>query len=220
LELLEGMKTRRSIRAFKPDPVPREVVAKIVETAGNCSSYLSTQPWEITVVSGNKKDEIVNKLYRLAEAHNPINPDIPLPTSWPPELKERSMEHGARRLNTLGIERDDREGREELRLQNFQFYGAPCAAFLLMDDSLGEWSLFDMGLFTQNFVLAAHGYGLGCCIQASVTEYAKEIKRYLGINEKMKMVVCISFGYPDPEGKLNLYRSLKKKPEDFFQWFE
>ncbi len=220
MDAYESIVTRRSIRAFKPDPIGKETMKKIIEAAKNSPSYLNTQPWEVVVVSGKRKNDLSQKLFSLAGSHAPTSPDIPMPKGWPPQLEEHTREHGARRLNTLGIERSDSEGREKLRLMNFKFYGAPCAVFLFMDGSLGEWSLLDMGLFTQNLVLAAHSIGVGCCIQASVTEYAGEIKKFFTVDENKKMVACISMGYPDHEAKLNAYRSIKKDINEFFFWYE
>ena len=114
----------------------------------------------------------------------------------------------------------DEEGREKLRLMNFEFYGAPCAVFLFMDGSLGEWSIYDMGLFSQNLILAAHALGVESCLQASVTNYAPEIKKFLGLSESKKLVICISLGYPDKSAKLNTYRSVKQKPDEFTRWYE
>ena len=169
MELLEGIETRRSFRGFKSTPIPREVMAKILKAAGNSPSYTNTQPWEVAVVYGKKKDELSKVLYDLASAKAPTSPDLPLPTTWPPEMEERSGEHGARRLKILGVEREDKEGREKLRLMNYEFYGAPCAIFLFTDRTLGLWSIFDMGLFAQNLILAAHSLGVESCLQASVT---------------------------------------------------
>ncbi|MDD5013599.1 MAG: nitroreductase [Atribacterota bacterium] len=219
MEAYESIKTRHSVRAFRAKPITKEIMQKIVEVASNSPSYANTQPWETVVVSGEKKDKLSQALLKLAKANALASPDIPLPTSWPPEMERRRREHGARRLNTLGIERSDREGRERLRLMNFEFYGAPSAVFLFMDGSIGEWSLFDMGLFTQNLILAAHCLDIGSCIQASVTEYADEIKRFLNVAKNQKLVVCISMGYPDPDVKLNAYCSLKKETEEFLYWY-
>ncbi len=220
MELLEGIKTRQSIRGFKPAPVPKDVINKILEAVSNTPSYTNTQPWEVVVVSGEKKDELSKIIFELAKAKAPTNPDLPMPKSWLPEYEARSGEHGARRLATLGIERGDEEGREKLRLMNFEFYGAPCAAFLFIDGSLGEWSIFDMGLFAQNLILAAHSLGVESVLQASVTNYAPEIKKFLGIPDSKKLIICIPLGYTDEEAKLNAYRSLKQKPEEFTRWYE
>ncbi len=220
MEILEGIKTRQSIRAFKPNPINREVMKKILEAVSNSPSYTNTQPWEVVVVSGKKKNELGRKLLELARAKAPTSRDLPTPKGWPPTLEERSRAHGAHRLGALGVARDDVEGREKLRLMNFEFYGAPCAVFLFIDGSLGEWSIFDLGLFTQNLILAAHSLGVESCLQASVTDYALEIKKFLGIAESKKLVIGISLGYPDEKAKLNTYHSLKQKPDEFTKWYE
>ncbi len=220
MEILKGIKTRQSIRAFKRNRISRDVMQKVLQAVSNTPSYTNTQPWEVVVVSGKKKDELGHKLLELARAKAPTNRDLPMPKGWPPALEERSREHGARRLGTLGVARDDEEGREKLRLMNYEFYGAPCAVFLFIDGSLGEWSIFDMGLFAQNLILAAHSLGVGSCLQASVTDYAPEIKKFLGIAESKKLVICISLGYPNEKAKLNTYRSHKQKPDEFTKWYE
>ena len=215
MELLDGIETRKSWRGFKPTPVPEETLGKILKAASNSPSYTNTQPWEVAVVSGSKKDELSKILYQLASAKAATNPDLPMPKTWPPELEKRAGEHGARRLKALGVEREDEEEREKLRLMNFEFYGAPSVLFLFMDRTLSSWSVFDMGLFTQNLILAAHSFGVESCLQASVTNYAEAIKKFLGMPETKQMVIGISIGYPDPEAKLNTYRSIKLKPEEF-----
>lgn len=220
MEILEGIKTRQTFRAFKPQSLTKGLIKKILQAASNSPSYTNTQPWEVVVVSGKKKHELGRKLLELAMVKSPTNPDIPMPKPWPPALEERAQEHGARRLSTLGVARDDEETREKLRLMNFEFYGAPCAVFLFIDGSLGEWSIFDIGLFTQNLILAAHSLGVESCLQASVTNYAAEIKKTLGMPKSKKLVICISLGYPDEEAKLNTYRSLKQKPDEFTKWIE
>ncbi len=220
METLEGIKTRYSVRAFKPTPVPKDVLGKILGVVSNTPSYTNTQPWEVVVVSGKKKDELSKVIFELAKAKAPTNPDLPMPKDWLAGHEARSGEHGARRLATLGVARDDEAGREDLRLMNFEFYGAPCAVFLFIDGILGEWSIFDMGLFAQNLILAAHSLGVESVLQASVTNYAPEIKKFLGVPESKKLVICIPLGYPDEGAKLNTYRSLKQKPEDFTEWCE
>jgi nitroreductase len=220
MEILEGIKTRQSIRAFKPNPITQDVMRKILQEASTSPSYTNTQPWEVVVVSGKKKDELSRKLLELARAKASTNPDLPMPKGWPAALEQRSREHGVRRLNTLGMARDDEAGREKLRLMNFEFYGAPCAVFLFIDGALGEWSIFDMGIFSQTLILAAHSLGVESCLQASVTNYAPEIKKFLGIGGSKKLVICISLGYPDETAKLNTYRSLKQKPDEFTRWVE
>jgi nitroreductase len=218
MDLIEGIETRRSIRAFKDTPIPEEILNKILKAASNSPSYTNTQPWEVAVVCGEKRDELRKILYDLASQKAKTHPDIPVPTGWPQEHEARARDHGARRLAALGVERVAETEREKLGLMNFEFYGAPCAIFLFMEGSLNEWSIFDMGLFAQNLILAAHSFGVGNCLQASITNYAPEIKKLLGVSQSKKLIIGISLGYPDNEAKLNTYRAVKQKSEEFVKW--
>ncbi len=220
MELLAGIESRRSSRAFKPDPIPKDVMEKILATAGRSPSYTNTQPWEVVVVCGQKKDELSRIILELARAKAPTNPDIVHPQAWPPELEQRFREHGARRLATIGVARDDEEGREKLRLSNFEFYGAPCVVFIFMDSSLSQWSLYDVGLFSQSLVLAAHAFGVGSCLQASITNYPDAIRDFLEIPSDRKLVIGISMGYPDPEAVINTYQSTRISLDDFVRWYQ
>ena len=215
MELLEGITTRRSFRGFKSTPIPKETVKKIFQAVSNSPSYTNTQPWEVAVVSGRKKDELSKILYDLAAQNAVTNPDIPMPQAWPTKMEKRTGEHGARRLTALGVVRDDAEGREKLRLMNFEFYDAPCALFLFTDGALTTWSIFDMGLFAQNVILAAHAFGLGSCLQASLSNYPDAVREFLGMPKAKKLIIGISLGYPDIAAKLNTYRSVKLNPDDF-----
>ncbi|MBW1773271.1 MAG: nitroreductase [Deltaproteobacteria bacterium] len=219
MDVIEGIQTRHSIRAFKDTPIPEETLHKILKAASLSPSYTNTQPWEVAVVSGKKKEGLSSIIYDLASNKAEGHPDLPSPQGWAPEHVARSGEHGARRLAALGVQRDDESGREKMALMNYRFYGAPCAIFLFMEGSLNEWSIFDMGLFTQNLILAAHSLGLESCLQASVPKYSLEIKQFLGIPEHKKLIICISLGYADADAKLNTYRAIKQDPEEFTKWF-
>lgn len=219
MELLEGIETRRSWRAFKATPIPAETLRKVLQAASNSPSYTNTQPWEVAVVTGKKRAELSKILYNLAESGVAANPDIPLSGNWPPELERRAREHGARRFKALGIERDNEQQRKELRLSNFEFYGAPCVLFLFMDSTLGAWSIFDMGLFAQNVSLAAHSFGLGSCLQAALANYPEAVRQFLGLPKTRHLVLGISMGYPSLEAKINTYRSEKIGLDTFVQWY-
>lgn len=220
MELLEGITTRRSCRAFKSDPIPKETMERILEAAVRSPSYTNTQPWEVVVVSGKKKDELGKIIYEMAEADVLANPDSPAPKDWPPELDKRAKEHGARRFRALGIERENEQQRKELRLLNFKFYGAPCVIFLFMDRTLTSWSIFDMGLFAQSLILAAHSLGLGSCLQASIAGYPDAVRDFLGIPKTKLLMLGISIGYPDLEAPINTYQSSRASLKDFVRWYD
>jgi nitroreductase len=216
MELIEGIESRRSCRAYKPDPVPEEMVRKILETAKWSPSFSDSQPWEVAVVTGKKRDELIEVLAGLTEAGKPPNQDIPVPTAWPPEVAERMKEHHAHHSGYLG--RESGAGRPPGRRRP-DFYGAPCAVFLFMDMTLTEWSVFDMGLFAQSIVLAAHSCGVGSCLQATMVRYPDAIKKFLGIPETKKLILGISLGYPDTESPEYGYKSERIDLDDFVKWY-
>jgi nitroreductase len=219
MELLHGIETRRSFRAFKPVPVTKETVVRILKAAGRSPSYTNTQPWEVAVVSGKKKEELRDVLYKMAESDVTPNPDLPIPRVWPTELEKRAKEHGAGRFKALGIERDNKQQRKELRLRNFEFYGAPCVLFVFMDGTLSYWSILDIGLFAQSLVLAAHSFGVGSCLQGALALYPDAIREFLGIPKTKLLVLGISMGYPDLEAPINTYQSARIDLDDFVRWY-
>jgi nitroreductase len=218
MDLLQGINSRQSIRGFKSTPVPETLLREVLQAAGRSPSYKNTQPWEVSIVSGAKREALAEVLFKLASDNTAPNYDFPAPESWPPALDFRSKDHGTRRFNALGIGRDDQTLRNNLRLQNFKFFGAPCAAFFFMDASLEHWSALDMGLFLQSFTLAAHGAGLGTCMQASVSGYPDAIRECLGLPASKKLIVAMSLGYPDMEAPINSYHSTRMEVDDFTTW--
>lgn len=219
MELLEGIETRRSLRAFTSTPVPEEIMGKILKAVSKSPSYTNTQPWEVAVVSGNKKEELARILSDLWKSEVAPNPDLPLPKTWPPELDSRVKEHSASRFKALGVERGDDQHMRELRLQNFKFFGAPCGLFLFMDSTLTPWSIFDMGVFAQSIQLAAHSFGIGSCLQAMLVNYPDAVREFLGIPKTKQLIIGISIGYPDYEARINAYQSTRMSVDDFVQWY-
>ncbi|MCF8173453.1 MAG: nitroreductase family protein, partial [Candidatus Methylopumilus sp.] len=103
MELLQGLQTRRSIRGFQAKPVPQELIRTVLSAAGRSASYTNTQPWEVAVVTGAKRDELSGVLYELARSNTPTNYDVLTPTSWPAAHEQRSKIHGTRRFEALGV---------------------------------------------------------------------------------------------------------------------
>jgi nitroreductase len=218
MDLLQGINSRQSIRGFKQTPVPESLLKEVLQAAGRSPSYKNTQPWEVSIVTGKTRDALAEKLFKIASDNTAPLYDFPAPESWPAAMDFRAKDHGTKRFNALGIGRDDSKLRNELRLQNFKFFGAPCAVFFFMDASLEHWSALDMGLFLQSFTLAAHGAGLGTCMQASVSGYPDAIRECLGLPASKKLIVAMSLGYPDMEAPINSYHSTRMAVDEFTTW--
>jgi len=207
MDAIECIKTRMSIRKFKPDPVSADTLLKIIDTANCIPSYKNSQPWEIVVISGAKKEALTHMLIDTLEKGVEPQPDLPAPLSWPPMIGARIDALMKKRSEITGKDLNDPEVRKKAKIANFRFYGAPCGMFLFQDASLTAWSIFDMGLFAQSLMLAAHAHGLGTVPQAFLTDYSGEVKTFLGISETKKLVLGISIGYPDLESPVNAFRT-------------
>ncbi len=203
MDAIECIKTRMSIRKFKPDPVPLEILMKVIDTAKWSPSYKNSQPWEVVIVSGEKKEALSKLLVELLEQNAKSCPDLSEPLSWPPAIETRIATLMKKRSELTGKDLNAPEVRKKSKMVNFQFYGAPHGIFLFQDSSLSPWSLFDMGLFAQSLMLAAHAYGLGTVPQAFLTDYAQHIKKFLEIPQSKRLVLGMSIGYPDLESPVN-----------------
>jgi len=217
MDAIECIKTRMSIRKFKPDPVPVGTLMNVIDTAKWSPSYKNSQPWEIVIVSGQKKEELTKLLIELLEQNKKSCPDLPEPGAWPPVIDARIAELIKKRSELTGKDLNNPEVRRKSKIANFRFYGAPHGIFLFQDSSLPLWSLFDIGLFAQNFMLAAHANGLGTVPQAFLTDYAQDVKKFLGLPESKRLVLGISIGYPDMESPINSQRTDRVETEDLIR---
>ena len=220
MDAIDCIRTRKSIRGFKPQPVAREILNEILETAVWSPSYKNSQPWEVIILSGRKKDELSNMLIGLYEKGTPPCPDIPEPRVWPEAENARIADLYRRRTEASGINLDDPEVLKKAKIANFRFYKAPHAVYLFQDASLTPWSLFDLGLFAQSLMLSAHARGIGTVPQAFATDYAQDIKRFLNVPETKRLVLGISIGYPDPASPVNVFRTTRVDIAEIVRWIE
>jgi nitroreductase len=209
-----------SIRGFKDDPVPEDVLKNIIATATWSPSYKNSQPWEVMVVSGAKKEGLSAMLVELLESGAEPCPDLAAPESWPEAEQARINHLFARRKEATGIDLTAPEMVIKAKKVNFRFYGAPHAIFLYQDASLSQWSLFDLGLFAQSLMLAAHANGIGTVPQAFTTDYAQNVKNYLGIAQEKRLVLGLSVGYPDMDAPANGLRTDRSPVDEIASFIE
>jgi nitroreductase len=220
MDAIECIKTRRSVRQFKSEPLSKEVLMEIVDIAKWSPSYKNSQPWEAIILSGAKKKALTAALIELLEKEAAPSPDIPEPTAWPAAEGARIDQLLKKRTEMTGSSLNDPQALKEAKKANFAFYGAPHVIYLLQDNSLTPWSLFDLGLFAQSLLLAAKAKGIGTVPQAFAVDYARDIKKFLSIPETKRLVLGISIGYPDMESPANAFTSDRADAGDLVKWIE
>ena len=214
MDVLDAMRTRYTARAYKPQPVDKETVLKILEAANRAPSWGNSQPWHIYVAAGEVTERIRQGFLERLHQGVPRQLDIPGVEKWPAAEQQRIGENGAARFKAMGIARDDKVARQGMVENNHRFFGAPCVVYICMDRTLTTWSVYDIGLLTENILLAATEYGVDSAVAVNLVNYPDIIRAEMGIPDSLAVVIGIALGYADPDDKWNIYRSTRRPIEE------
>jgi nitroreductase len=225
MDILEAINQRKSIRSFKPDPVPKEILKEIMELALRAPSWEDTQPWEFSVATGKKLEEIRQAFVEKAATEIAGNPDIPRPRGFPQPYDTRRRALGRKVFELKGISREDREKRKSWGLQGLRSFEAPCVIYIYIDrsvyqqgDTVNIWPLFDCGLVAENIMLLATNHGLGTVAQIQAVLYPDVLREVLGIPASKLIVLGIAIGYPDWDDPVNQLRSDREPLDNVSTW--
>ena len=218
MDLIEAIKSRKSIRGYKPDPVPKEVLKEILEVATRAPSGMNTQPWELTVVAGEVMEKIKQANIENFTSGAAPHPDVVRGERYTGAYRERQVAIGVQLFQLMNIAREDREKRMEWMKRGFRFFDAPAAIILSIDESLGEVAQFDLGAIAQTIALAALNHGLGTCIQNQGVMYSDVIREFTGIPESKRISICLAIGYPDWDFPANKVQSEREPVDNVTTW--
>ena len=84
MDILKALATRKSVRGFKPDPVPREILRQVLQISGRAPSAVNSQPWEFFVLAGDAIEEVKRGNVEKARSGTLPNPEHVL-MGWPPD---------------------------------------------------------------------------------------------------------------------------------------
>ncbi|MFH1951667.1 MAG: nitroreductase [Pseudomonadota bacterium] len=218
MDVAEAIKERKSVRAFKPDPVSLDMIREIVEQALRAPSWANTQPWEFAIVTGKQLEEIQKGF--LERGDQEPNPDVARPYDFPEPYMSRVMALPFRK------QMPSKEDMDLRRIQNFKHYGAPAVIYLLVGRSffyqpkgINVWSLYDCGAVVQNIMLLAINYGLGTIAQAQAVVHPDIIRKVLGIPESKLIALGIAIGYPDWDNPINQARTQREPLGNVAKWY-
>jgi nitroreductase len=219
MELVAAIRGRRSIRKFKSQDVPQNILTELLEIARWSPSWGNTQPWDLYVLTGNTLAKFKEMNLRQTLAGASVASDVPMLTNWPDAMKARYGELGKVVLSAQGIKRDDKEARDKYYQDMVSVFDAPCLILACISrDNLVEYQMLDIGLIAQTICLAAYDKGLGTCLLAAAARYSTEIRKIAAIPEDKKIVVGIALGYPDPSFPLNNFERDRAKLTEFVHW--
>lgn len=207
----DAVARRQSVRAFKSDPVPVELLREILTIAQRSPSGGNLQPWRIHALGGAElrrfKALIAAQLdagVTGEEAEYAVYPE----NLWEP-FRRRRRETGAQRYAALGVGDKDRAGQLDLLRRNFDFFGAPVGLFFCVDRRFGAPQWADLGMFMQTLMLLAVERGLDSCPQEVWASWPRAIAGFLQLPPQEMVFAGMALGYRDTEHPLNAIRTAR-----------
>lgn len=174
--LLEGIRTTRAIRRFRGDPVPAELVRKVVEAGTFAPSGGNRQPWIFIAVTEPERRAWIAERYRRAFDRY-IEPVLRAATDPSyPATKRRNLDSATHLARTLA--------------------DVPVHLFVAAWTRRGRPQLQAVYPAVQNILLACRAVGLGACLTELHLTYAREVDDFLGLPEDRPSAVMIPIGWP------------------------
>lgn len=197
---------RYSCRGFTSEPVPEEIIERILQLSQRTASWCNSQAWQVDLVSGPATAEFGKSLTDFVGSGE-MRSDLPAPERYDGVYGDRRRASGYGLYNALGIERSDHDARAQQMLENFRFFGAPHVAIITTDAGLGTYGAVDCGGYVSTFLAAATSLGVATCAQAALALYSDGVRDYLKLGDDRLVVCGISFGYADSDHPANSFRT-------------
>jgi nitroreductase len=210
-------RTRRSVRAYRPDPVAPETLREIVALGRHAPSGSNIQPWRVHVLTGAALQRIgsaIQQAFFADESGHQRDYEYYTDPIVEPYLARR-RQCGWGLYGTLGIGRGDREKSRAYRATNYTFFGAPAGLVFTIDRKLEKGSWLDYGMFLQTLMLAARARGLHTCAEASIASYPDVVRRELGIGNEWIVICGMAMGYADPDAVINTFQPPRIALEEY-----
>jgi nitroreductase len=221
LTIEEAIRGRHCIRAFLPKPVPRELIERILLTAGRAPSGSNVQPWKVWVLQGAVRDELCRELVARYDRGEVSKREYNYyPVEWREPYLARRRACGWGLYGTLGIGRQDKDKMHAQHARNFAFFDAPVGLIFSIDRDLEQGSWLDYGMFLQSVMVAARQFGLETCPQAAFLIFHDVLQKRLAIPAEQTIVCGMALGYPEPDAKVNTFAPDRMRVEEFVTFVE
>lgn len=216
MDVATALATRRSIRAFRPDPVPLATVERILESAGRAPSGSNIQPWKVHILHGEATRALGAELAALHASGDEGDWEYRYYSqSWREPYLARRRATGFALYRLVGIAKGDADAMRRQHRRNFIFFDAPVGLIFTIDRDLELGSWLDYGMFLQSIMLMARSIGLDTCPQAAFCQYHEVIQRRLGIPADQMIVCGMALGHADPLAPENTLQTERMALGDF-----
>jgi nitroreductase len=218
--VLETLLSERfSCRGFRADPVPRELIDRILRTAQRTASWCNSQPWQVIVNSAAATERLRAALLALPESASSAM-DIAPPAEYRGVYQERRRACGFQLYESVGIARGDRAASGRQARENFAFFGAPHVAIVTTEAVLGSYGVLDCGAYVHNFMIAARSLGIASIAQAALAHRSTFLREWFEIPPERQVVCGISFGHEDATHPANGFRTSRATLAEASRWID
>ena len=216
MEYDDVVRGRRSIRGYKPEPVPKALIREVLELAMRAPSSLNTQPWNFYVVAGEVLDRIRAGNTERNLAGIPHSREFRIHGEYAGAHRERQIEIAKQLFAAMNIERDNKQKRQDWVLRGFRQFDAPVAIVVTYDRSIhgGDIAPFDCGAVANAIVNAAWSRGLGCVINSQGIMQSPVVREHAQIPDDQVIMICIAMGWPDDSFPANAVVSRRKSVDE------
>lgn len=216
MEFDEVVYGRRSIRGFRPEPVPKELIREIVALATRAPSSMNTQPWNFYVVAGEPLDRI-----RAGNTENnlggvPASREIRMHGAYQGVHRERQKAIAGQLFEAMDIAWSDKERRKDWVLRGFRQFDAPVSIVVTFDKSLtgNDIAIFDCGAVVNCLVNAAWSRGLGAVINGQGIMQSPVVREHAAIPDEQVIMSCVAMGFPLEDFAANDVISIRRPVDD------
>jgi nitroreductase len=220
MDFEELVYSRKSVRGFKTELVPRAVIEDIIEVAKRAPSSMNTQPWHVHVLTGEPLEQVRRRNMEEMIAGAQPKRDIVSHGEYQGVHRGRQVDIAKKLFGAMGIARDDKPMRQDWVLRGFRQFDAPVSLVLTYDRILDPGAVchFDLGALCYGIVLAAWDRGLGSVINGQGITRSDIVREVANIPDDQVIMTCVAMGYPDDNFPANAVKSDRKPHEDFVRY--
>ena len=214
------VQTRKSVRGFRKEPVPRAVIEEIIDVAKRAPSSMNTQPWHVHVLTGAPLEEVRRRNMEEMVAGAKPKRDIVSHGEYQGKHRLRQVDIAKKLFGAMGIARDDKPMRQDWVLRGFRQFDAPVSMVLTYDRELEPGAVvhFDLGALCYGIVLAAWDRGLGSVINGQGIMRSDIVREVAKIPDEQVIMTCVAMGYPDDSFAANAVRSDREESASFVRY--
>lgn len=203
VHVFDAIGSRRSVRAYRPDPVPREILEQVLALAARAPSGGNRQAWNAHVLTGAALTRVSSAIHEARKAGAAVADYEYYPAQWREPWLARKRKCGWDLYALAGVAKGDRAAGEAFHARNFDFFGAPVGLLLTLDHDAGQGAWLDLGIFLSHLMLAARGFGLSTCPQAFFAEVGNAVRESLPLPPGQILACGVALGIADEDAAVN-----------------